>query len=117
LLECDVADIFSRSLFFKGSEKVVIVVITRGGQSWCSWDNYSCSRMLVIAPVPGDCLHFMSGLSLEALCWLGVVWIPCHKDVIHQSFFFGTQSDCRREWPRDWYKMEAGMPSVSPAFS
>jgi hypothetical protein len=35
-------------------------------------------------PASSDCPHFGSGLSCEAHCYLGVVSVPHHKNIIDQ---------------------------------
>jgi hypothetical protein len=70
------------------------------GVIWFSWDDYSCCRLLVITPAPGDCPHFGGGLSCKSHCCLRVVSVTCHKGVIDQSCPFCDPRWLRREWLR-----------------
>jgi hypothetical protein len=76
-----------------GSREVVITVLTSGkqfGPHEIITPVSGCSLIII-----GNYLHLGSDLSCEALLFLGVVSVPCHKDVISQSCH--SLYDCRQE--------------------
>jgi hypothetical protein len=75
--------LLSQSLFFKGSGEIILAVITWGKRS-------GFHEMINVAPgcrlIPvGSCPRLGGGLSFRLCYSLGIVFDPCHKDVLEQS--------------------------------